>query len=246
MTKAFLLPSSFIFDDSNSIDNIRQTFLDLQFNADEQSVQGFLDEAFQYLCTNYQNEVAKELFSAISLCFSLYPQYSLPLADKFLNSSKLNEYLIISSASIVFELANNKRPIDFPDYHSFIDDCLNEILPQIQDLQSTKLNLFGQEISHQYHNSLILDLLLSEKLTEELFSNFFKYVLTNNLILTNPKFDILLSKLIEAGYAKIPPLTESSIDDLLRFIEMKNINLLDAKCMDTFLFILQEQKEKVT
>ena len=136
MNKTFLLPNSFIFDDSDLIDNIHQTFLDLQVSADEQSVQGFLDEAFSYLCSDYQTEVAKELLPTISLCFSLYPQYSLPFANKFLKPNKLNEYFIISSASIIYELTNNNIQIDFQDYHLFVDDCLKEILPQIQNQDS--------------------------------------------------------------------------------------------------------------
>lgn len=88
MNKQFLLRYSLLFDGSSLIDNIRQAFLDMQTNADEESIQDFLDQSLSYLCKDdLDNAVAEELLPAISFCFSRYPRYSLPFIDKFLNVS---------------------------------------------------------------------------------------------------------------------------------------------------------------
>ena len=71
MNKQFLLRYSLIFDGSSLIDNIRQAFLDMQTNADEESIQDFLDQSLSYLCKDdMENAVAEELLPAISFCFS--------------------------------------------------------------------------------------------------------------------------------------------------------------------------------
>ena len=235
-----MLPSSPVFDHPCPITNIRQTLLDLQGQADEKSIIGFLEESISYLCSDYQIEIANELLPAISSCFSLYPQYSLPLIDKFLKPSKWNEYLIINTASILFEIANTESQFDNPDSQKFIDSLITEIFPQIQNFNNDKkLTIFDIRISPQFQNSLILNLLLSSKLTQKLFSDFFPFILISNIHSKSSRFELFLNKATENGFLRIPPLTESISKDLTEILEYQNFESIEKMKKETLFFISQ-------
>lgn len=105
----------------------------------------------------------------------------------------MNGNYIILLASIFFELTNNESNFDICSNMSFVNDCLNEVRPQIT--KEDKIIIFNHQIQSQFINDLILNLLLLSNLTNNLISDFFPYIISRNLYLNNPKIELLLQKL---------------------------------------------------
>ena len=156
------------FKGSDLIDEFRQINLDLHTKADKESIDNFLNEVISFLEDPLNFERANEIFSTIFLCFSRFPNYSLPFLRQLLDNFKTNENFILITTSIIFDLTYNHPQLSIPYYSSFIDDSLKEIQNQIINENINQLILFGHQIPTQFSNSLVLNLFLLSKPTNTL------------------------------------------------------------------------------
>lgn len=133
MNESLLLNSSINFHDATLIDNIRQTCIDLQTDSiDKDEVQEYLQDSLEYLKKPIQEELANELFQAILICFKQFPKPFLPFFVELLKKSKSNSNYIIITSLVLSYLSHVQPSLELPEYQSFVDEALNEILPQIE------------------------------------------------------------------------------------------------------------------
>ena len=125
----------------------------------------------------------------------------------FLKKARSNANYIIINSSILLELVNSKLQLNIPNYQLFVDDALNEILPQIQN---NNIIVFNHKIPLQFKNQLILNLFLLSNpkrleflpfiLSQFLFSNI-EYLIQNlsktDLFQILPQNDQLNCEIIE-------------------------------------------------
>ena len=64
-----LLKSSIIFEGANTIDCIRQTYIELKNSPNQNEVKSFINDSLKYLKEDLPFDVVNELFSTILFCF---------------------------------------------------------------------------------------------------------------------------------------------------------------------------------
>lgn len=219
MKTSLLLNSSSIFEDASTIDCIRQTCIDLKKSPKNEDVKNFLKESIKYLKEDMPFNIFNELLSAIISCFSTNPTGLSKYFNHFLKRAKQNSNYLIVTASILSYLIHIQPPLTLPDYQPFIDDCISEIVPQIQKKnENLNLEVFGHKISPLYETNFIVDILLSINLTEEFFLTFFPYLFSHKLLSDNPKFNFLLENVSKSGVIHILKQNSKSQDDIYQFI----------------------------
>lgn len=194
MENELLLTNSYIFDESTLLDRSNQSVVDLKQNPEEETVKIFLDEeALPHLEKKLSISVAENIFLLIMTCFDLYPDFVLPTFDKIFQKSQLNSNFIILTTSIIskFDFLRDKE--SHKDVITFIDNSLNQLLPQIKNKDQNSFQLYGHTISNHFITRLMADLLLSTTLSKELIENFYAYLFSNN-ITQDTKISIQLIK----------------------------------------------------
>lgn len=171
-----LLKSSQIFANHDSFDCIHQSYIDLYCEKDEEDVRTLLKDAISYLEKDIKDDFTSEIFSLIIKCFSIYPKQFLPLFNAIFENSRTNSnYLIITTMLLSYFLFN--IPDLLPnDYNTFVDDAINEIIPQITKSEKDHLFVFNNRIPFSFKSDLITNLILLSKPTEQLLTNFANYL----------------------------------------------------------------------
>ena len=226
MNRSLIFRTSEIFDDSNIIDRIRQTYFDLEVITNEEEIHDFLKEALEYLENDLSNDTTSEFFTTILACFQHLPNKLTNAIEILLKKTRVNANYIIVTSSIVFYLNNNHQQLLTQECKSFIDDALNEIILQVKEKTNQTLKIFDHEIPPLFTNDLILNLILSSNITKEIFSGLFHYIFIQNIFSKNSKFNSLIQKLSNSGFIQILPQTESSNQEIYEFISNKNFELL--------------------
>lgn len=227
MSKELLLASSSVFPNSSTIDNIHQSIIDLKDDKDYEDVKNLLNEAISYLDKEMNVNFANELFTLISTCFSRYITKFLPIFKIFLEKSRLNSNRIIATASVLSEMAHINSSIPFLDYDSFVNDSLNEILPQILKTDINTITVFGQKIPNMFKYDLVIDLLSSSKtLTEELLNNFLPFIYNQKNFSKNPKFWSLVQLIFKNGLTSAIPLSTLADEDFYSTLSIEQITIL--------------------
>ena len=187
-----------------SIDFIRQSFIDLNENSKEESVIDLLNNLIQHLEKDITYDEANELISLITKCFMCLSNVPLSNLNDLYEKSKKNSFTIITFSSVLSYLINSKPNFDHSIYKSFITESLQEILPQLQNQDN--LILFGQQIPFQFRIDLILDLLLSSELTDQIIKDFLPQLNSIKYINENNKYLELKNKIKKS---ELSPLIES-------------------------------------
>lgn len=221
--ECLLLQSSSIFENSNLIDQIRQTYIDLETDSTEDEVIIFLESALKYLEKDLDIKTTNELFSVILSCFSRFTKEFMPIFTEVLKKSRNNSSYIILTSFLLYESTQIKLQVNIPDYQSFVDDALKEILRQINNNEEN-LTLFDHKIPSQFQTNLIINLLLVSNLSEQLLLDYFPYILSQSLISENPKISLFYQKVLDSKLSKILPLTEDSNNEIIEFIASKNFS----------------------
>ena len=115
------------------IPSFRQKYFNIYINENNESIHDFIQTAHDYLSKDLEYETSSELFSAVSTCFSRFPEKYLPFLNEFLDKSRLNANYIYITATILFELIHNEIQLDAQCYQSFVDDSLKEVIPQLSN-----------------------------------------------------------------------------------------------------------------
>lgn len=228
MNKSLLLKSSCIFDDSNLIDQIRQTYIDVINCKNEEDIHEFLNESFLYLEKDLSNDIALELFSAIFHCFINYSTKLTPEFGIFLEKSRMNANYIIITIYLIYYFKNNQPELLNSECQSFVDDGLKDILLQIDNLNEKPLTIFGHKIPLLFNYEVITSFVLSSNLTKNLFSKLFPYIIIQNISCKNPKSDLFFKNVLKSDFITILPQDEISDQQISEFITSKNINLLST------------------
>ena len=259
MDKSLFFHSPAIFEKPNLNDSIRQKYINLHSSQIEEEISDFQfrneketnesqkysieEEVREFLCmvlnileTDISFQLFDELLQTTSICFSHHPNYSLPFLEQFLQKSKFNEYYIIIMSTILFELKVNQCKSFNTTCRYFIESCLNEIQPQIQN-KKENLTLFGLQISPQFKNVFILNVVFSSDMTEQISSIFFPYLLSQNLFLRNEKFFLFLQELLKNGLIEISFEKEETRNELFNIIKNKNIQHVSSMNSETLSFV---------
>lgn len=204
MDCSLLFSSSKIFTNSDLIDQIHQSIIDLKCEKLEQKEIGeLLIDALSYLEKDITNELASDLFLLIIQCIMNQPEHQLQILNLILSKSRLNKYYVIITAKIMSYLKCNANQTPLPDYHFFVDDALKSILPHIKNSNQQKISVFKHEIPMEFKLDLIICLLLMVDLTESIVSDFCTYILSqNNKFFYNymkNEIQILIEKITNAG-----------------------------------------------
>lgn len=222
MNQTLLLKNSNIFENSNLIDRIRQSCFDINENSNENEIRDFLSEAFELFEEEISNDVAIELFSAVLSCFSHYSQQLTNEINILLKKSRMNANYILISSSLIFYLNQNQPQLLTQECHSFINDALKEISDQINLISSNGLIVFGHRISSTFINGFINILLLSSKLESNTVTKVFPYILNQNIVSKNAKFDLLFENIFNCGLIQIFPQDDASNKQIFEFITNKD------------------------
>lgn len=236
--ETLLLDSSYIFENSTEIDQLRQTFIDLRANQEEEEVQNFLKKAYNYLLKDIPENLLNELVSTICCCFSSFPKESLPIFNQISQNIKLNSNFTIITFSILSILTHVKPKLSIPDYYSYVETAFEEICPQIQKTAPLNLKLFDHHISPKYSDDLIIDILLSLNFTERIIYGCFRIVFLRNLFSMNPKFDSLFQYISDSGFIQILPQSDHSNQQLFEFIKNENFDSVLDMDKEAFLLVL--------
>lgn len=222
MNRELMLESSEIFEEASLIDKIRQTYIDLSTNPYKEEVEKFLQDSEKFLKKNLDVFEAEELFTTIYSCFNHLSNELIPIFDDFFGKSRSNSNYIIINAKILPILIDKLQ--QFPlKCESFVNDALEEILPQIRN-KSNKMIIFSHQIPNQFQNDLIVDLLLSANLTQAIFLNFFPYIMNHNYLSKKPNLISLFDKISKASLNKILPQSDFSDQNFLSFLSNQNLD----------------------
>lgn len=186
-------------------------------------VENFLQKICNILNAKLQADILNEIVYDTSSIFSIYPKYSLPHLSVFLQSCKSSSNFIIVTASIISELIMAKHNVNDVMINSFVDESLNAILLQIQK-NTIEISLFGHSIPQQFKNTLIINLLISSKLTNKLCSFFLCHVLPAYLFSNDKKIHFLLQKMIDSSLVDISIEGHQVSRELSQMISSKDID----------------------
>ena len=226
MDRSLLFETSYIFDDSNLVDRIRQSLIDLEVDPpSEEEVQDLLHEAITYIDKDLPINTAVDLFLLISSCFSHYPSQLLPVFTELFKTATSNAYHIIVTSSVISVLTHAQPPLSLPDYHSFVDDSLKQILPQIQNAEEGSLKVFDHEIPIQCRPNLIINLLCASTLTKQLLSDFAPYIFSQKMEQTNSRLNWLVKDISKAGLITVLP--ESALTNNFLFTKLSPDDLAE-------------------
>lgn len=252
MNESLLLKSSVIFEGADLIDCIRQTCIGLKNSSSNGEIKLFLKESIKYLKNDLPFNTANELFSAILSCFMHNPNDLSLFSSHFLKRATINSNFLIVTSMILSELIHVDPQPPLPDYQSFVNDALSQILPQIQQNEENDLILFDHKISPLFKNSLIVNLLLSCTLTEEIFLLFFPYLFTHSLLSNNQKYDMILQDISKEGTIHITSQTKTSDQEIYEFIKNQgnqSISSLSRPAISLIesvvIFIKCQEKKKI-
>lgn len=221
-----------LINNPSLVDAIRQEYFDVIHPNESISklifdykgkVENFLQKICDVLNAKLQADILNEIVYDTSSIFSIYPKYSLPHLSAFLQSCKSSSNFIIVTASIISELTMAKHNVNDVMINSFVDESLNAILLQIQK-NTIEISLFGHSISQQYQNTLIINLLISSKLTNKLCSFFLCHVLPAYLFSNDKKIHFLLQKMIDSSLADISIDGHQVSCELSQMISSKDID----------------------
>lgn len=216
--------SNLMFETSSITDKIRQIYIDLDSDQNVEFVQNFLKETHIYFeKKDLPINLAKELFCTIEACFRNYPEYSFPFLNTSFKKTKINQYYYIITISIFYELTQVAPNLYIQDFQSLVYDSIKQILPQLHINKNHNIFIFDLLIPPQFQNSLLLNLFLLSNITDELFINFFPYILFHNMYSDDTKFELIIQKLIKNGYLEIPSQTNEFDDILFDILKSKNI-----------------------
>ena len=192
MSVNFPLESSFIFDGSTPIDNVRQSAIDLKIDHSIQVVEDVLENAFLTLETNLEENLLNEISSLIKLCFSYYPDQLAQFFNQLLEKShtKINYMYVLA---FLF-LNSPKIQVEF-DSKTFFNECLQQILPQLQK-DSTNITLFDQEIPSQISSIFLINLFLLTDITKEMLPIISGYIFSQENI-DSGKIESFIQKVID-------------------------------------------------
>lgn len=218
-----LLGSSISFSNSDVVSNIRQSMIDMNLEEDAELIESLLNQAISYLEKDINQEIANELFSLIPTCFLRYPTQFLDILNDLLTKSKNNSNYIIATASVLSSLLHVEPSLNIPNYLSFVDEALNEILSQIKNSQNDSLTVFGKKILPKFKYDLVIDLILSSKLTDNLLTNFLPFVCSQIIYTKNPKFAKLVHEIVKNGF--IDSLSSSNISDKDLYVRLSTEDL---------------------
>lgn len=195
MESTLLLNSSSIFDNSTTIDRIRQSFIDLNADCDENEVEDLLtNQLIPYLENFLSIDEQKELFSLILSCFSYCLDKFFPLFDTIYSKSRSNSNFIIITALIIY--CFSEKLANISKYESFVSEGLEQVQQQIKSPNETTFQVFGHEIPPEFCTQLIVDLLICSKLTKELVSDFSPYILSHYSIILNTDISKLFARIV--------------------------------------------------
>ena len=232
MDDSFLLSLTYIFEEHDLIDVIRQLYIDFENDPNEERIKVFITYLPKYLDNDLPANVLSEFISTISVCIKNSPQVFIPLMDNFYNKPKLNSNYSIIFAYILSDLVEMKILPNIQDYNSFISSALKEISPQLQN--ESQLIILGHEIPIQFKNDLIINLLLCTDLTEQLIYDFFPFLFNKFLFKNFSKFDCLIQKVLNSDAIKILPQTSESKDELYEFLLNKDFDLISKMNKESF------------
>ena len=199
MNNQLLLSHSEIYKESDLYDNIRQSYINLKNSDYDCNVKDLLNEAICYLDKTIDQDTANEIFSLISLCFMQYPIELLPIFSQLYEKSKKNINHILATASCLSVLTHIQPPLPLSDYHSFIDEALEKLLPQIQNIAFTSISVYGRNIPNFFKYDFIINLLISTTLTEDLLLRFLPYICSQTNFTKNPKFSLLVHYIVQSN-----------------------------------------------
>lgn len=208
-----------IFEGTNIINKLRQTCIELKNSLNEDQVKSFLDHSIKYLQKDLPFDVVNEIFATILFCFKQNRNLLPNFLDNFLQKIKTNSNYLILASFILSDVVCTESQLTLPGYETFVEESLSSIFEQIQKNEKPEFFLFDHKISNQFKNELIINLLLSSKLTEETFLNFFPYLFTQHILSKYPKFDIILDNVSKSGIIRISTQTEASNLDIYDFIK---------------------------
>ena len=235
MNEDFIEPC-FCFDEASLVDKIRQKVKSIQSDPILEEITYFLEGSVKYLENNIPQEVASELFSAIFTFFKQFTKELMPIFDVILKKSRTNANYIYITSSLLSYLTHEDLNLDIPDYHSFINDTINEICQQITN-QSRKLIIFGHEIASQFQNDLILNTALSLKLTESISPKLYNHIFYHYWQKNDKRFDLFLLNIITSGLITVLPQTESSNEEILEFLSKKDDQIFLKMSTESFSII---------
>lgn len=169
-------------------------------NTKEQTLQ-ILEQSQALLDNNIDFLLAKELFLLILKCYSLFPSDCVPFFSQLLNKSRNNVNFTIITASVLSFLIYNDIYSQLPEYDFFINDCINEIILQIEN--DNQIVIFQNEMPQMFKLNFILDVVLSSKLTDQIINCLVKYLFTqkeHNFFISNKiKLTQLIRNILNAG-----------------------------------------------
>lgn len=156
-----LLPTSIIFDNAQLIDCVRQSYIDLNETIDDEIIIMLFNDAIKYLeKEDISYNEANEIIALIQKCLSSLSRDPIPFLTDIFNKYTTNSYFMISFISIFSYLNKSNKNIDLTTYHSIINDLINEVKPQIQNLNNN-LIIKGIQIPIQFRVDLIINYFIS-------------------------------------------------------------------------------------
>ncbi|KAK8898403.1 hypothetical protein M9Y10_000689 [Tritrichomonas musculus] len=249
---SLLLASSSIFENSNIIDRIRQSFIDLDTNIQNKLAQNnitdFLQEVQTFLNNDIQANVLQELISVISLCFKKYTQISLPFSDQFYAKSRLNTNYAIAFSSIFYQLISSESKNINQDFDSFATYSLKKLLHKTKS--STKI--FQHQLLYKFQDEFLINLLVGSNFSKKLFIDLFPFILSQNIYFHSEKFIMFLRTLSLKKYLDIISPTKTSNSEIQAFLANFDLNLMQKMSHESLilianaiLFIVEDGKKDV-
>lgn len=235
MTKhPLLLSSSKIFVDSNLIDNIHQSIIDLQFDPPKDEIRKLFDDSISYLDADIDSQAMDELLSLILSCYLRIPEQKNELFKIIFENSQKNSNRLILFALILSQTEHSSVPSEVRNLISIIS---KQILSQIRQPQE-QFKIFNHEISPKYKSNFICDIILTLKASEKVVSLFYSYILTQKDI-SKTRIDKIFQKISKSN--AITLLSEDVLIKTTHFenFSQENLSVIIPKLTEkTFLKVL--------
>ena len=113
MDDSFLLSLTYIFEEHDLIDVIRQLYIDFENDPNEERIKVFITYLPKYLDNDLPANVLSKFISTISTCIKNSPQVFIPVMDKLYSKTNLNSNNNIILATIPKFVYMNQQSIHF-------------------------------------------------------------------------------------------------------------------------------------
>ncbi|KAK8847083.1 hypothetical protein M9Y10_019661 [Tritrichomonas musculus] len=237
--KTLLLPSSIIFNNSNLLDRIHQSVIDLENNQSPKEIYDLTIHSISYFNTNIDSQIKDEIISLLSSCFSHYQNPPNDIIDDIFNHSRDNSYRLILTASICSTISHSKKLLTLPNFRSFVRNVFKQIVIQFKNGNNNQnFIIFDHKIPPKYQANFIINMLFVTDLTEKSVSLFSPYIFSQKKI-SHTKLNQFIAKIADLGL--ISKLPETILTDKKFFVmfSMDNLSALILKMSDeTFRKIL--------